>query len=441
MGRGEGTFNPEALRTARIANGLSMRALGACVGVSAQQIYAYEHGRCPEPARLKDLAQALRLPPSELMHDSLLPTLATMRRQAGYTSEQFANELGIARATYHRLEQDGIIPRAWDSIEGRAAAILGVSRQALNRAVHPRALPPVRAHYVNRYAAEFADEACVRDRAIKISRGDPRLRKLATALGHPQDQVRAVLLAELYQLRHTARLIDQARAGAAWAESDPNDVLVLDGDVQRFEDDLERLRARLPDNLRSGLRLLGHGQWQLLGRAHRAHPTPLIVPEQSQGLEGLHDRNFIKATDHAAPPGHVAIRVTEEGTRHAEVHQHRYRQLYPDVRIDAVSGRLAAGESWRNVMRLRGTNESIDVGLTEDGNVILRRRTQSPMRPQLMMFTQSQWAAVVEEAQQGRLTFGRDPRSRAAREFKVWEEELDTTKPSFWLTTIFPKPR
>lgn len=430
MGRGLSSFDPASLRKERTAGNLSLGALGELIGVSAQQIHAYEQGRQPSPKRLSDLAEALDIAPDRLMRSGR-PTLADLRLRAGYTSQQFADALGIGRATYSRLEHQGVIPRSWKTLEPKAADLLGITEQRLNQIIHPQQLPHDRTTEVDRLAAEFADQACDRRQTLRVARGDPRLRPLAVALGHPQDQVRKVLVAELTRIRHLAQQVDMAHAQAAWPEADPDEAVF-------HEIELKGLRRMLPSNLRSGLQLLSHRQWNTLVRAYQLYPSKQAHAESTPGLAELLVRDFMELVPAHGPASRLtAVVITDEGQEHVETNQDRYHRLYPDIRITPKT-RLAEGESWRTITRDQDGN-ALQIGRADGGAMIIRRWTAGRHTPEALSFSAAQWSAFVGEAQQGQHYFERGARRKAAKEFKDWAEATDGSV--FLLKSIFPRPR
>ena len=102
-----------ALRKARLNAGLTLREVAAELNVAdGARIGAWEHGReQPQPSFIPLLAKALNVPVTALLlGKSLTPSLADLRLAKGLTLTEVAAKAGIARSTFHRLEQ-GIATR------------------------------------------------------------------------------------------------------------------------------------------------------------------------------------------------------------------------------------------------------------------------------------------------------------------------------------------
>lgn len=107
MVRGGQWFDPECLRAARMAAGLSQRELGRRSGVPAPSICLFEQGRSrPEPSTLFALARALRIAPATLLTPTEgPPSLARRRIEAGLLQREVAYDLGIPPSTYSAVER------------------------------------------------------------------------------------------------------------------------------------------------------------------------------------------------------------------------------------------------------------------------------------------------------------------------------------------------
>lgn len=91
-------FSPEKLRALRTASGLTLKELAERVGddISGQTVYKYESRHAtPSPQRLKSLADALTVHPSELMDvDPAQPTIADLRVFRGLDAKALAATIG-----------------------------------------------------------------------------------------------------------------------------------------------------------------------------------------------------------------------------------------------------------------------------------------------------------------------------------------------------------
>ena len=100
-------FDPQALKTAREARGLTHSELGRLAGVSQPAVWTWENGtRAPNVDKLARVAKVLRVHMSQLV--TITPgqeTLTDLRILAGLTQPQLAQAVGISTASLSKIER------------------------------------------------------------------------------------------------------------------------------------------------------------------------------------------------------------------------------------------------------------------------------------------------------------------------------------------------
>lgn len=129
-----------ALRVARRSAGLTQAELAQRVGVERSRISVWERGRAGVHARhLRALAVALQVPPSVLLApDSEAGALRTMRLAAGLSIAELAARSGVSGTTLQRWEVGSVGARAAkaaDQAVPALAAALGVSEDRVRQAL------------------------------------------------------------------------------------------------------------------------------------------------------------------------------------------------------------------------------------------------------------------------------------------------------------------
>jgi transcriptional regulator with XRE-family HTH domain len=138
-------FDPDKLRAARAAAGLSQRALARRAGVPTTTIAKWEGGfHRPYAGKLAALALALGVPPAALTASDPgagAGTLAQLRVAAGLTQQEAASRAGLVRTRYSAIER-GEIATVSEEVVDRIADVLAVTlaqvrtAHALSRAVY-----------------------------------------------------------------------------------------------------------------------------------------------------------------------------------------------------------------------------------------------------------------------------------------------------------------
>ena len=130
-------FDPARLRAARVAAGLSQQALAEAVEVHVNTVVEWEAGRqVPRVEAVAALAQALQVTPPDLLApvEGAAPTLQQLRAAAGKTQQQIADEAGLLRTTYVKIEL-GATGSLADTDPAALGQALAVSQEQI-RAAH-----------------------------------------------------------------------------------------------------------------------------------------------------------------------------------------------------------------------------------------------------------------------------------------------------------------
>jgi transcriptional regulator with XRE-family HTH domain len=100
-------FDGARLRSLRHAAKLSQRELGDLIGADSPVIANYENGRAvPRVDRLRQLASALGVSPSELLPDEgPVNSLERLRIRAGLLQDEVAQRAGMTRTKYAAIER------------------------------------------------------------------------------------------------------------------------------------------------------------------------------------------------------------------------------------------------------------------------------------------------------------------------------------------------
>lgn len=106
------SFDPDALRRARLAAGLTQSQLAHRIGVAgAERISMWERGEVPpgSAARLRALGRALKVPPDTFLttptvHAEDETDFLRLRIHAGISREDLARRAGVSAATVNRWE-------------------------------------------------------------------------------------------------------------------------------------------------------------------------------------------------------------------------------------------------------------------------------------------------------------------------------------------------
>lgn len=149
-------FDPARLRTVRVAAGLSQQALAEAVEVHVNTVVEWEAGRqIPRIDTVAALAHALQVTPPDLLTpiEGAAPTLQQLRTAVGKTQQQVADEAGLLRTTYVKIEL-GATGSLADTDPDAIGAALGVSDEQVRAAHgasrtaylerHPRSVAPGR---------------------------------------------------------------------------------------------------------------------------------------------------------------------------------------------------------------------------------------------------------------------------------------------------------
>ncbi len=138
MSESEALFDPEALRRARVAAGLSQAQLARALGLAGgEAVYTWERGiHRPRPALLARAAGVLGVAVAELLVAGEGPVdLRRLRLLAGRSVAELADAVGVSPGTYRQWEAGRIRrPPNRACVEALSRAC-GVSVEALAEAI------------------------------------------------------------------------------------------------------------------------------------------------------------------------------------------------------------------------------------------------------------------------------------------------------------------
>ncbi|MFC5220458.1 helix-turn-helix domain-containing protein [Streptomyces coerulescens] len=347
-------FSGIRLRQARSnagAGALSAEELAEKVGATKAQILAYENGqRIPDPPRIRQLADALEIPPLELANQSGMRSwqLADLRRANGLRASDLCASLGLKPHSYRRLETAGLTAEGRYGLSQRLAVALGVSMRALER--HLTNAPAVRQRLetLRRPLTAVIEEHLQPGRTSAPQAADQAVKEIAACYTRAATTMARILKQEvvtLREMRHRQALQAAAAFYGATAEEQQRARRRMEGEEARISQLISSLPRRLDSFFRSQL---APASWETLSQLHLAHTkeraltmiapavaqdcalAPLIRPLERRSLE----------------PGPGLYDISREGQRHYLSFKHWYQALYPwvDDSLRHFQQQTAAGE-------------------------------------------------------------------------------------------------
>ena len=135
--RGEPGIDPEALRAARVAAGLTQHGLAREIGVAGgERISRWELGTStPRPQMLHRLAQALHVDPADLLEEGEARGLLRLRLAAGLSARDVAALAHVSEPTYRRWESGQVLRTPHQGTLELLAKALQVSTQDIEREI------------------------------------------------------------------------------------------------------------------------------------------------------------------------------------------------------------------------------------------------------------------------------------------------------------------
>lgn len=132
--RGVTGWDPDRLRVARLAAGLTQSALAARLDLATWTVWAWEQprpaGRAPTARHLAALAEALGVESVALAPLPEGATLRDLRQRAGLTTTQVGEEIGMSDAAVSAVENG----KWWPSTATSWSELLGVDPETFERA-------------------------------------------------------------------------------------------------------------------------------------------------------------------------------------------------------------------------------------------------------------------------------------------------------------------
>ncbi|WP_419669135.1 helix-turn-helix domain-containing protein [Streptomyces sp. 2-1] len=334
-------FSGQQLREARLAardgRGMTAEELAHLTGTRKPQILAYENDlRIPEPPRIKDLAQALGVPPLSLADQSQISewTLASLRRASGLRMADVCEELGMKPHVYRRLETTGISGQDCHGVVPRLAAMLNVRVQDVENAIsnehsfHSR-LTDITA-LVSKLLHNF-----VKPGASDLPHADDALvRKISAGLGRHTLAVSKILTHEILTLRETNRRAMTEMATAyygATPEEQARAIRRMNAEHRHLANAEAILAQRLDIFFRSQLSVEA---WHLLTKLHLLQSRRPSNPTLFCSAADIQD---IGAFARAPGRDDQEICITPDGQRHFASFRSWYELQYPWVRNQNVT--------------------------------------------------------------------------------------------------------
>jgi hypothetical protein len=125
-----------------------------------------------------------------------------MRRACGLRAQDVVESLAVSPKSYRRFEAEGIVPNRRPRFLDEVAAVFGISRRVLERAIDAKPEVRIRRERASELVETLADRYVPDPGPWKgPSPEDPELIELATAYGRPVHRTRRVLTHELSELR------------------------------------------------------------------------------------------------------------------------------------------------------------------------------------------------------------------------------------------------
>lgn len=346
MARGLEDFSPSELRAHRMnvyarpgAKPMTAEELAQAVGATKAQILAYENGhRAPDPPRLRALARALRIDSWDLMNPQGRHawTLADFRRASGLRAQDVVELLGVSPKNYRRFENLGIVPSRRPQFVDEVAAVIGVSRKAVEIAIDQTPAVQERQARARELVVAMAERYLPRPGPWRgPALDDPQLLELAVTYGRPAQRLRRVLAYELGELRQGQVRAMRERVVADY-DTDRGRQYNAHNAMDRWNEVYETSLARLPQRLERFHRSAQPSEvWQLLVDLYNVDAT-------ARAENGTWTPTVLLCRDPTVlPPFLVAhhtlddvalCRLTVPGVNHVATFRGLYAFLYPGAR-------------------------------------------------------------------------------------------------------------
>lgn len=344
MARGLATvFDGRQLRQAReTANGtgLSVAALATAVGASKEEIVLYEtRQRRPEAPRIRQLAEALNVPPISLADVGTRNrwTLADLRRVNGYRLQDFRHRLRLSVRAYSRLEREGLFPAGQFSLLADLAEELGVDVAEIEQIISrsPRAQERIRdaAHPLRALILSYTDARRLDHPHPK----DPHVVALASLFGRSPATLASLVGEEISALRILLRRKAALQAAADFAATTEEQAEAIQG-LESHAAAIHRAISTLPRRLDTFFRCTLPSE-HCAALAHLAAVAgtlgvPLTAAQLTAPVETLKTipAHLIEIFAREAADREEKYAISEDGIRHHEQYQSWYDALYPHAR-------------------------------------------------------------------------------------------------------------
>ncbi|RDL05194.1 hypothetical protein DER30_6894 [Streptomyces sp. HB202] len=346
MARGLADFDPAALYNFRRSHvdhhgnpqPLSAARLGELVGATKAQILAYEHGhRTPDPARIRQLAEHLRIRPIDLMKRDNWQfwNVADWRRASGRTAQELCTDLSISPKSYRRLEKQGIVPARRPRFLDDVVEALGIWPALLDSAMDNIPAVVMRRQETEVIIERLATTYVRRPGHWKgPSPDDPGVLRLSQLYGRPTQRIRRILTRILGELRLMTARRERERVIADF-DPEPARQLKAGQAAERWEGLYHAELARIPGLLEGFHRSAQPSDtWHVLVALHEVEPragaswVPAPLVARPESLQQLPPSMVVRRTFGDLQ----AMHLTPAGVRHVASYQEFYAALYPGLR-------------------------------------------------------------------------------------------------------------
>ncbi|WP_326726382.1 helix-turn-helix domain-containing protein [Streptomyces phaeochromogenes] len=337
-------FDGERLRQARSdaagGQGLSAAALAELVGATKAQIISYEKGTSrPDPARIRELAEALSVAPLDLSDPEGRDdwSLADLRRASGLRASDMSAQLGLSPRVYRRLEAEGLVPPKHFGLMGAMARCLGAPVATVEGHLARALLVVERVHRAQVVLNNLMRLERQPGRLSLPNRDDPEVLQLAALYRRPAPTVARIVGEEIIRVRGMQRRLASYHAMADYGTSADEQAEGHRGvraENQKLADLTSTLAHRLDIFFRS---MLPEDLWRILAQLYALRATKMwLASDQlrvgTAELESV-PPYLLEARLALGELSRPEYRLSDEGVRHCHTYRPWYDVLYPNAQM------------------------------------------------------------------------------------------------------------
>jgi transcriptional regulator with XRE-family HTH domain len=330
---------------------MSAADLAEAVGATKGQILAYERGRKPDPARLRELAIALDVHPI-LLSGPLeeLAGLAELRQACGFSAQDIASQTGVSIKSYRRFETYGLIPARQHNLLYSFSDVIQVSVGVVERVLSQSPEVASRLERLSHLIGELRGEFVVDPRPWRAPGvDDPRVQDVAKALARPPTSVARVLSYFLGEERRQMLRMDHEAISVVY-ELHPDKRISSQQAIENLMVRRARETRSLPERIDRFFRQALHSDgWRVMAGLW-GYSDSWMVAEWFGIRPATLDLLPWSFVSQRQNDGATEIRLAPDGRRHIQTYREWYGALYPSISIptvvrrpSAAGGRLASG--------------------------------------------------------------------------------------------------